>query len=297
MKAMKLLIILPLIACAGALSAAETKAQTDGDLEARLAAARERLQEAAREVGELSAQIGGRVVTFGGGLPHGVIGLQLDPASGKDGARVAEVSPGGPAAEAGIRVGDVIAAVNGAPVKGENTARQVVDHMREMAADSTVKLRVMRDGKPLELQVNTRPAFALVWSGPGGGGGGAVRIPPPGVLGLGPLPDLGSLRALDGEIAGMELATLTPTLGQYFGTDKGVLVVRAPRSGDFHLQDGDVILAIDGREPRDGSHATRILRSYQAGEKIGIKIMRQKKQMSLQVTLPETAEYRSASID
>jgi S1-C subfamily serine protease len=104
----------------------------------------------------------------------------------------------------------------------------------------------------------------------------------------------GQLRQLNGEIAGMELATLTPRLGQYFGTDRGVLVVRAPESGTLQLQDGDVILAIDGREPKNGSHATRILRSYQPGEKIAMKIMRQKKSLSLQVTLPETrSHYRT----
>ena len=86
----------------------------------------------------------------------------------------------------------------------------------------------------------------------------------------------------------MELADLSPALGQYFGTSHGVLVVRVPHDADFlKLQDGDVILSIDGRVPENGSHATRILRSYQPGEKIGLKIMRQKKSQELEGTLPE----------
>src|SRR5262249_38241162 len=88
-----------------------------------------------------------------------------------------------------------------------------------------------------------------------------------------------------GPLGDMELATLTPQLGRYFGTDKGVLVVRAPR--EFKLEDGDVILSIDGREPLSGSHATRILSSYQPGEKIAIKIMRQQKTVNVETTLPE----------
>ena len=88
-----------------------------------------------------------------------------------------------------------------------------------------------------------------------------------------------------GALGDMELATLTPQLGRYFGTDKGVLVVRAPK--DFKLEDGDVILAIDGREPTSGSHATRILGSYQPGEKIAIKVMRQQKTVDVETTLPE----------
>ena len=89
----------------------------------------------------------------------------------------------------------------------------------------------------------------------------------------------------------MELATLTPRLGSYFGTDKGVLVVRAPANGALKLEDGDVILAIDGRQPTSGSHATRILGSYQPGEKIKLRIVRERKTMELEATLPESPEW------
>jgi S1-C subfamily serine protease len=88
-------------------------------------------------------------------------------------------------------------------------------------------------------------------------------------------------------LSNMQLMTLSPGLGRYFGTDKGVLVVRAPTRSDFKLQDGDVILSIDGREPTSGAHATRILASYQAGEKVMLHVMRERKPLSLEVTLPE----------
>ena len=90
---------------------------------------------------------------------------------------------------------------------------------------------------------------------------------------------------IQGPLGEMELVSLTPQLGRYFGTDKGVLVVRAPK--DFKLEDGDVILSIDGREPTSGSHATRILGSYQPGEKISIKVMRQQKTVTVESALPE----------
>ena len=90
-----------------------------------------------------------------------------------------------------------------------------------------------------------------------------------------------------GPLADMELATLTPRLGGYFGTDNGILVVRAPAGGALKLQDGDVILSIDGRVPESGPHATRILGSYQPGEKIDIRIMRDRKRMDIATTMPE----------
>jgi hypothetical protein len=102
-----------------------------------------------------------------------------------------------------------------------------------------------------------------------------------------PMPPMNRLFMVDGPLSNMELATLTPGLGKYFGTDKGVLVVRAPPVGTLKLEDGDVILAIDGREPTSSSHATRILGSYQPGEKVSLKIVRQHKTMDLQGTVPE----------
>lgn len=281
---------LALLLAAGACFAAETPPAvgSDSDVEAKLAAARARLDKAAREVAELSMQLGeiGRdsAVQIRSDLGRGVVGLQLDPASGKEGARVMEVSPGGPASEAGIRAGDVILAVNGNAINGDHTARQVVERMRAIAPDARVKLRVLRAGKTQEFDVVARPALGVVI----GGALGAVPVPPPGVLPrVAPFENFQYFHAFRDEIAGMELATLTPVLGQYFGTEKGVLVIRAPDSSAFRLQDGDVILAIDGREPKNGSHATRILRSYQPGEKIELKIMRQKKPLSLVVTMPD----------
>ena len=87
-------------------------------------------------------------------------------------------------------------------------------------------------------------------------------------------------------LAGMELATLSERLGAYFGSKQGVLVVRAGGNEAWQLQDGDVILSIDGREPNSAAHATRILRSYQRGEKLQLRVMRERKERTLQVTLP-----------
>src|SRR5262249_47884821 len=88
------------------------------ELDAQLAEARARLEEAAHEVAEISSRMSEPVVDhmmsiYEDGPPRAVLGVQLDERSGKDGARVQEVSPGGAAAEAGLRVGDVITSING----------------------------------------------------------------------------------------------------------------------------------------------------------------------------------------
>ncbi len=85
----------------------------------------------------------------------------------------------------------------------------------------------------------------------------------------------------------MELAPLTERLGSYFGTDEGLLVVRAPDDEDLMLEDGDVILSIDGRKPASISHAMRILRSYEGGEELKMEIMRDKRKRTVSIEMPD----------
>jgi predicted metalloprotease with PDZ domain len=245
------------------------------EIEKELKEARKKLEEAAHEVAELSTQLGkpfvDRLVEMGEGPNHAVIGVQLD-----SGAHVRDVSPGGPAAEAGIHAGDVIVAINGTDVKSEHSSSSVAHLMRNVEPNSKVKIRVLRAGKPLDFEVTARPV-ENAWGIPG-----MPSLPEMPFEGLS-----GFMGGAHGSVAGMELATLTPQLGAYFGTDKGVLVLRAPKNATFNLQDGDVILSIDGREPTSGSHATRILASYQAGEKVKLDVMRQKKKMTVEAMVPE----------
>ena len=247
------------------------------DLDAQLQAAQRELERAAHDVARLSTQISSSVLAQV--MPFGearvIIGVQLEPITGQSGARVREISPGGPAAEAGVHVGDVIVALNGTELRGAAPAEQVSSILQTLQPDTRVPLRVLRAGKPLELTVTPRSA--------------------PGFFAGHELPnldfDLAQLPSVmvHRPFMDMELASLTPRLGSYFGADHGVLVVRAPSDGALQLQDGDVILAIDGREPTSGAQATRILSSYQRGEKVSLRILRDRKTLELQSTLPERA--------
>ncbi|HEX4389874.1 MAG TPA: PDZ domain-containing protein [Steroidobacteraceae bacterium] len=257
------------------------------DLDKQLEAAQKRLEQAASEVARLSTQLSSHVVeqvmpTLGMG--HGIIGVQLEPVADGVGARVKEVSPGGPAAEAGIRTGDVIVALNGTDLKGPEPAREAVRVLHDVKPDSHVSVRVLRDGKTRDFTVTARAAPELF----------AGRDMPYFNFDFSDFPDFSDALARR-SLMDMELATLTPRLGSYFGSDKGVLVVRAPANGALQLEDGDVILAIDGREPTSGSHATRILRSYQPGEKLTLRIIRQRKTLQLEETVPEPAPRRDGA--
>ena len=122
-----------------------------------------------------------------------------------------------------------------------------------------------------------------------------MAVPP--TAGIAPMPRMPNFMFMRGEgvFGSAELVPMTPKLGQYFGTETGLLVVRAPEDSRLKLEDGDVIVDIDGRTPASPSHALRILSSYQPGEKLKLNILRTKKRMSFEITVPENARGRSAS--
>jgi heat shock protein HslJ len=95
------------------------------------------------------------------------------------------------------------------------------------------------------------------------------------------LPDLRNYR-----VAGLELVTVTQSLGEYFGVDRGALVVRAPSDNLFKLREGDVIVSVNGRQPATGEHALRILGSYRAHEVVRLDLIRQRQAIDVHVALP-----------
>ena len=87
----------------------------------------------------------------------------------------------------------------------------------------------------------------------------------------------------------MELVALNPELGEYFGADNGVLVVRAPKKDDtLGLQSGDVILRIGDREVKSPEHAMRILRSYEPEEELTLHVIRRGRSETLAGTVPKS---------
>jgi C-terminal processing protease CtpA/Prc len=304
-------LLFPILVATSALAAAVVAAQTptptrapdanadEARLRTDLDAARKRLDEAAREVAELSGQLGtraGRDFFFvdGNGPRRAILGVQIDPQGSKDGARILSVSPGGAAEEAGLLGGDVIVNLDGKKIVGAPDAnRAVVDHMRDVKPEQKVKVKVLRDGKNKDFVVVARPMAAFA-----GNRMFNIRVPGPGP---GPGPAMGAVMTMPdvrdfpgfwhGEFGGMELASITPRLGAYFGVSEGVLVVQSPENAAFKLEDGDVIQSIDGRKPEDGGHALRILRSYKSGEKLNLTVLRQRKPLTLAVTMPERPAF------
>lgn len=264
---------------------------TEGaEAEAQLEAARARLEEAAREIAELSADLAGdarfvirRQVDDMRGPRRILLGVNIGPVGGpgEAGVPVQGVTPDSAAEAAGIRSGDVLLSIDGLRLDwADDTDPQakLFDKLEEIEPGSRFTVEHRRDGEVLSAEVEARPrseAYAFDFDFEELHG----SLPPGARAFVG--------RFLADRWGDMELVELTPGLGEYFETDEGVLVVRAPSDETLGLEDGDVILDIGGRDPVDARHAVRILRSYEPGERLVMKVMRKGREKQLEADIPE----------
>ena len=269
---------------------ADTDAKSQADLERKLADARKRLDEAAREVANLSMSLSDDMVphvrAWAGGPKRAVLGINLgssDDAPG-GGVEIVSVSPGGAAEGAGLKAGDVLTDINGTALKreGDESARsKLLAALAKVKPGDSVAVGYRRDNKALKASLVAQSLKDQFFT---------MAVPPMAGT-IGPMPRMPNFLFMrsEGVFGSAELVPMTPKLGQYFGTETGLLVVRAPDDSRLKLEDGDVIVDIDGRIPSIPSHALRILSSYQPGEKLKLNILRAKKRMAFEVTVPENA--------
>ncbi|MFN9545931.1 MAG: trypsin-like peptidase domain-containing protein [Cyanobacteriota bacterium] len=91
-----------------------------------------------------------------GRASHPMIGVGLDAVRNQAGdevlarARIVAVQPGGPAATAGLRPGDVITAVEGSRISGPG---DVINAVERAGVGRSLRISLLRDGSPLQLTV------------------------------------------------------------------------------------------------------------------------------------------------
>ena len=240
-----------------------------------------------------------------------------------EGLEVDLVTPGGPAEQAGLKAGDLLTSIDAESLAGdssEESYEKLRGMLAEMEPGREVTVGFRRDGEDIEVQVTTEAWQPLVtWrsnEGPrrfgqraenwarrlansfsGGEGDVDVEVEMDGDgdnsrrivrmwRGRDPFVPL-SFYDVAWRLQGLQVAELTPALGEYFGAEYGLLVVRAPDDEEIGLEDGDVIRRISGREFRDARHATRILRSYEPGEEVELEVLRHKRSKTVRFQLPE----------
>ncbi len=104
---------------------------------------------------QIAEKVSEDLIKFGK-VSHGYLGVMIEPISASEmkffnltsanGALVSDVEANSEAAKIGLKVGDVIVAANGLPIKGPGQLQE----MTSLSAPGThVTLKVMRDGKPM----------------------------------------------------------------------------------------------------------------------------------------------------
>ncbi|MDH4106992.1 MAG: PDZ domain-containing protein [Gammaproteobacteria bacterium] len=268
------------------------------DIEAEMREAERRLEEAASRIAELSSrQLPAMAGSWSMGMAgRPVLGITIGASSDEgpvEGVAILAVSPGGAAVEAGLSAGDVITAINKESLGAANSREaneKLLDFMAGVKEGDVLDLEYLRDGKSASVQVKPRQLAGQVFAFGGPEGHFRFDLPPHSPPGPGlPGKDFNRFVFLSGGggWGDMEMVSLTKDLGRYFGTDEGMLVVRAPSDAALQLKDGDVLRSIGGRKPQSVSHAIRILGSYQPGETVEIEIMRDKKRQTLTIEMPD----------
>jgi membrane-associated protease RseP (regulator of RpoE activity) len=301
--------------------------QEDATSQKELEAARAELQRAAKRVAELSRDAGAMRAPVD--LNHVIVrrprlGVLL---SGDDaaGVRITGVTPESGAAKAGLKAGDRLVRVAEHPISG-GTADARVTHARtllsDLEVDTPVRITYQRDGKAHEVSVTptqVSPRVAFSGQGPGafffrnneGGMSQIEGVPVPmGELSAIIAPDvqlelrklgrLGDCKGDDCQLpalaeafrwSNLNLATVDPTLGRYFGTEAGVLVLSVGEELEG-LQAGDVIRKVDGKKVTSPRDVTQALRDKPEDAKVTIEYLRDRQTRTTTVTAPKAATFR-----
>jgi membrane-associated protease RseP (regulator of RpoE activity) len=257
-------------------------------------------------------------------------------ASDSIGAYVEGVTPGGPAAQAGLEAGDIITKLDGTSLVTngkQGSADRSLPGMRliELAARLTpndtisVDYRRGKAARTATLVTQQDPDNVFVMTSPDGDreftysfrSEGPDGLEGPFMPGMDMQQQMEMLRGplgpgvrmpMDGgdtpfrvffssELEALELVPLNPDLAPYFGATDGVLVINVPKGSTLGLKGGDVVLMIDGRKPANTAQMHRILRSYDAGNTVKFEILRNKKTTSVSGTIPRPPEMKWRTSD
>ena len=242
----------------------------------------------ANAMGEVS--VAARAMTPEGMQFPGWIGITLDApctVEARDGEvfwrfleqpRIVSVDPSSPAERAGIRQGDVLLAYDGQDVRREIAMKRLLRPGRTVR----VRVRAQRDNEVRDLPVTVAPVRELArrdW-GPRAVVVRPVKprspqapdepwtvikpdpVSPPVIAVPAPTPaPFVAIHRVNG-LAGAQVETISPSLGEAIGVERGILVISVARgvlADEAGLIDGDVILRADGHDVHSVHELRRVV--------------------------------------
>lgn len=216
-------------------------------------------------------------IVTNGFVRRGAIGVSFSPSqtpallqsfNAKHGVLVQNVTPGSPAARAGLRQGDVITAIGSRSIESGSELLAIVS-----AADPGRKLRVsyLRDGRPLNCEVTTGD-----WNKIAGSAAGPQMAPPQGE----PEPASGVLGLWVKDLSADQAKRLAAGLAKSGGGQAqaaGVMVMDVDPGSfadDLGIERFDIILSINRKDVHSTADFKRIESSLKSGQNVLMLIAR-----------------------
>jgi serine protease Do len=227
-----------------------------------------------------------KVLTVMGGSYIGVMVQEIDSDRAKvlrlreeAGVEITRVDADSPAEKAGLKNGDAILQYNGQRIEGIEQFSRLV---RETPVGRDVKLDVVRNGAPQTIvaKLAARRSGNMAFAAP-------AMAPSAWEFKMPDMPR--SFMSWQSSMLGIEGESLEGQLAQFFGVKEGVLVrsvVSGSSADKGGLKAGDVIVRVDDSKVTTPTDVTSRLRS-QRGKAVGIVVMRDRKEVTLTVTIEE----------
>ncbi|MDE0055149.1 MAG: PDZ domain-containing protein [Gammaproteobacteria bacterium] len=273
---------IPLVCVFAAVTVSAETPQADESVEDRLEKAREMLDQAAGKFAEhVNEYVGEFDVKAWSDRPFlGIVIATQD----EEGVRVASVTPGGGAEDAGIRPEDLVIRVNSARLTGSQTPIVLLhEALDRVGKDETVEVELLRDGETMTVDVAPQM--------------GMIRAH---VLNTQPIPFTsfaspsniwsGWNERRHEQAFGFRLVDIGETLGAYFGVDSGVLVLTAEDGSS--LLPGDIVQRVGEDDVADAEGAYMAV--AEAEEPVKVVVRRNAKRKTLTIEPIEGVKVRKS---
>jgi serine protease Do len=211
------------------------------------------------------------------------------------GAEITRIDDSGPAAKAGVKVGDVVLEFNGQTVQDSAQLQHLV---RETLPGHEVKLSVWRNGAPQTVTATIENRrMAMIEGEPW------FAVPMPPMPAMPPMPPMPPMPNLDFDIPRIQTVMQNSTLGitgeplgdeqqfaEFFGVKDGILVKAVDSNSPAEhagIKAGDVIVKVGDTRVGSLREITTALRAVRSKGSYTLTVIRNKKETSVTVISPQ----------